>query len=157
MNRRFVFATISSVEEFNGDCDFAVVEFTPELAKLILKRAKAGRKMREADEQFQSVSFWDYSVRYYSRDSFEKMMGAEAFEKFESEFYGEADGNYMELPEDVKIDKGEAQRTECDKMILWGFEATRDSPYVGWRATPKHCDMFVEPVQFPLSEVEKFA
>jgi hypothetical protein len=152
MNRRFVFKVYSTVEDYYGDCEFAVVEFTPELAQSILKRAKAVRTLREADTDCASVAFWDCSADFYSREDFEAMAGEERLTEIEGIV---DDQGYMELPEDyVKLDEGKRQRTECDKLYLFGFEGSH--PEIEWKVMPKHAEMYVYTAGFPLSEVEKF-
>ena len=63
--RAIVLATHSTDPEVNGECDYAVVQLTPELAERVRRRAELAHQAGQQDESLCELYFWDDMVEYY--------------------------------------------------------------------------------------------
>lgn len=133
---RLILNTYSSNEHYNGDCDFAIVEVDPFLARKILSRHHAFLFARRQDENACLLEFHDHGPQYARHD-----------DKYDVIENGE---DFAELPESVKVSDDDLQRTECDRMCI-------DWDSVFWRCYPKHSDVRIETRCIPIKEIARIA
>ena len=55
----------SSNEHYNGDCDYAVIDLTPELAEQIRNRVALARQARQQDNDLYELYFWGSPAEFY--------------------------------------------------------------------------------------------
>jgi hypothetical protein len=55
----------SSYEHWDGGCEFALVEVTPELAALALRRIAALRAQKSVDPDIDETYYWTSCVKCY--------------------------------------------------------------------------------------------
>lgn len=132
---KLLLRTFSTVEDFYGECDWAFVDITKELAQTILKRAKAFKKAKEADDCLVEMNFWDTSACFFEYSKLPK----ELHDKLHDEEWMITEETYSEE---------DAQRTECDVMTIL-------DNYVYWEMIPKHTDIRITTGSIPLAEIEK--
>lgn len=133
---KLLLRTFSNVEDYYGDCEWAFVELTKELAQTILKRAKAFKKAKEADDCLVEMYFWDSSPQYYEYSKLDEKLHDKLI-----------DDEWMAAEETFKADD-DAQSTECDSMVIL-------DNYVYWTMYPKHTDVRITTGSVPLAEIEK--
>lgn len=123
-------------EEYNAGCDYALIDLTPELARLCLNRVAAFKALEESDRRLSFFVYLDYSPVWFGEfDStlLEMIAEAAAF----------SDNSIVQV-DDLEIPDNCVQRIDTDQMYV-------SDNGVFWRATPKHCDIHVET---PLLSVE---
>lgn len=124
-------------EEYNAGCDYALIDLTPELARLCLNRVAAFKNLEESDKRLSYFVYHDYSPVWFREfDStllLEMIAEAAAF----------SDNSIVQV-DDLEIPDNCVQRIDTDQMYV-------SDNGVFWRATPKHCDIHVET---PLLSVE---
>ena len=54
--------TYSSNSEYNADCDWCVVEMTPEDAARLLGHVDELRRMMRADRHVHAIECWDHAI-----------------------------------------------------------------------------------------------
>ena len=57
--------TWSTDEDYNGDCDFALVPMTPAYVEDLLRYTDEAARMRRADESIYGVERWDATPAYF--------------------------------------------------------------------------------------------
>jgi len=143
---KLILETTSSDENYNGDCDYATVELTPNLAKLALRRIKALKQIHEQDDQIWEMYFWDDSSVFFE--------GHDELESFTDAETGEACVFSRNVPfhaaAEFKVPADHIQRTECNQMIVREEE-------IAWTAIPKHSSVYVTTMPIPLTLLEKAA
>ena len=126
-----IFNTRSSNEDWNGNCDYAIVDLTPNLARLALKRIDYVRALKRKDKHVSDITFWDYSAEY-----------AEYFDEIEE--YPELAGvDLIRHAETVNIPEGKQQATACFRMVVYD-----DGVY--WEACPKYSSVVVSTEGVPV-------
>ncbi len=129
MKNRIWMKTYSDNENFNGDCDLAYVDMTPEVVDKILARRQLFLGAAAHDDSLWHMEFWSYTATWLGfgfpgSDEIEEAMGDEAF-------FIETD----DCPFNVEV-PGEGQVTECDVMGITKSD-------VQWNCQPKHSDVEV--------------
>lgn len=143
---KLILETTSSDENYNGDCDYATVELTPNLAKIALRRIKALKQIHQQDDQLWEMYFWDDSPIFFEGyDELESLTDAETGETcvFSRSMPFHAAAKF-------KVPADHFQRTECGQMIVREEE-------IAWTAIPKHSSVYVTTMPIPLSLLEKAA
>ena len=150
-----VLATHSGPEE-NGDCDYAVVQLTPDLVERVRRRAELARQAGQQDESLCELYFWDDMVEYYDGSLLEACQKAIASDEAARQWLNglEQDGHAL-LPAAADLAACQAQRVECSQMIV------RCSPLsvvphceIAWSAMPKHMEVTVTTGDLPLAALE---
>ena len=62
---RVILKVWSSSPHWNGGCDYAIVDLTPELASVALRRIGTLREQQAADPQLDESYFWDSHAAYF--------------------------------------------------------------------------------------------
>jgi hypothetical protein len=63
---RVVLKVWSSSPDYSGGCDYAVVEFSVELAKLTIRRINVLNEQKALDPPLYEMYYWDSSPEYFS-------------------------------------------------------------------------------------------
>lgn len=130
--------TYSSNDEYNADISYVFVKVTAELAKTILKRAKAFKRLQDEDGDVLELSCHDRDAMYV-RDVVAEGLQAEDLRGFSR-------NEYVEIPNEV----GEnfSEHVELCRMNI-------DEGTVEFCAVPKHSDITITSYRVPLSLIEK--
>jgi hypothetical protein len=156
--------TDSTNPEFNGDCDYAVVRLTPELADRVRRRVELARQAGWQDDSLCELYFWDGTAEFHDgglvdacQDAVAAGRGAEGDEAARQWVAGlERDGHAL-LPPAVDLATFRARRTECDQMVVRCSPLFRDPRYeIAWTSSPKHTDVYVTTRDLPLAKLEGY-
>ena len=142
----------SSNENCIGGCDFALVELTPELAALALRRIAALREQKKLDPDIDETYYWAYFAEYFS--PWRNLASAESEVKTASlaladvleDLRIEEEGT-VTVPESFQVPSSQVARVECEQMIV-----REDS--IAFMAIPKHASFRVQTVEIPLARLE---
>lgn len=139
----------------NGGCDFAVVELTPELAKLALRRIAALCEQKSLDPCVCETYYWGSEAEYFSpwidsaSQSADTNTACPDLEKLLEEF--KADRREMVVSADkVTLLENQIAHVECGQMIV-----REDS--TSFTAIPKHTDFYVTTAEIPKDVVQRAA
>lgn len=145
--KRLLSRTYSDIEDYYGDCEFAVLIVTDELAKKILARGKHLRELQEKDEDINHITYSSYDeVMFFTQED----MDPELVVGFTAEACNEVEeGNWVELPDEFVIDEEKAQRLEFGLMMV--FE-----DHIKFEYQPKHTELTVETSWMTYNEAEKY-
>ena len=155
--RAIVLATHSTDAEFSGECDYAVVQLTPELAERVRRRAALAHQAGQQDESLCELYFWDDMVEYYDAGLLEACQKAIASDEAARQWLNglEQDG-YAIVPA-AALAACETQRVECQQMVLHCSPLSPTPHYeIAWSAMPKHMEMTVTTGDLPLDALEAY-
>lgn len=141
---KIVLGTCSSNPNFNADCDFGLVELTPEYAELILKRMQALAELAKSDRSLHEAHYWDASASYFQT----------TFDDELDEDLEEAHDTYVVLKENVEVPEKSFKRVEYTRMVV---SVMGEELEVSWRASPKNASLYVETNELPKSLIEEAA
>lgn len=99
------------------DCDYAVIDLTPDLARLALRRVSILKAQKYADPQLDEMYFWDYHVEHFSLWSADEGNKADSL----SEMLGKLPtvaGDLMSAPDGFAVAENLLARVECSQMIV---------------------------------------
>ena len=128
----------SSEESWNADCDFALIDFTPELLRKLVRLKGAFLEQRKRFKEVNSWHLAEYSATFISRKAAEALLGEEKFEEMDSE----SGGDPFPVPGRDTVDLEKFDATNADEMVL-------AADGVWWRAFPKHAEISVESAFIP--------
>ncbi len=143
-----IFDTHSTNADYNGDCDYALVELTPALAEQIRGRVALARQAGQQDNDLYELYFWgstaefcDYKLLDACQEAVASRGSKEAVSKWLSGF---EDAGYAVVPADVDLGSQEPQRIELSQMIVrCSPSGQRPEFEICWTASPKHSDVYV--------------
>jgi hypothetical protein len=146
----------SSNENYSGGCDYALVELTPEIAVLALRRIQVLREQKKLDADIDETYYWSFLVECF----FSPFAGLASGEK-EVEAAGLAIADLLEklridvteiaiVPETFDVPPGLVAAVECEQMIV------RENS-IAFSAIPKHASFYVQTVEIPLAILEAAA
>ena len=162
---KIILQTHSSDSEYNGDCDYAVVDLTPIVVQQIRQRAELARQARQRDDDLYELSFWGSPAEFYDSgllDACDKALAAAAEESDADhavrDWLADLEQNgHALLPAAVDLDTHEAPRVECGQVILRCHRFPEGlSLEVAWTAIPKHSDVGVTSASLPLAAMESY-
>lgn len=143
----------SSYEHWDGGCEFALVEVTPELAALALRRIAALRAQKSADPDIDETYYWASWVEcYFSPWANPADAGAEveatclAAAESLCEDHGE-DTGVVEVSDSFQVPSHQIAAVECQQMVV-----RLDS--IALSAIPKHASFYVQTAEIPLAILE---
>ena len=142
-----VIDTSSTNEDYNGDCDYALVLMTTDYVEDLLWYMSEAARMRRADECLYSIELWDATPAYFRWNL--------RLENVQ-DIYGDsaADvprGEPVLLTADPEFDQEDFQEVECRTV-----QAAEDE--VWWTAYVKHTNVRIETAHIPrkvLLEIRK--
>jgi hypothetical protein len=149
---RIVLKVSSSNEYCNGGCEFALLDLTPELARLALGRITTLREQKTRDPDIDEVYYWAYFAEYFSPWKGIASPGEEV-EDTEWTLEGILDELPIEekeivcVPESLQVSPHQIIAVECEEMIV-----RLDS--IVFMAIPKHASFYVQTVEIPLAMLE---
>lgn len=146
-----IFMTSSSNENFNGDCDHAVVELTADLIEQILRRSALARLALQHDADLFELYFWGGTAEFYDHEVVDACHEAVAVRESADDPDQAArdwladleQRGYAVMPDGFSWDAIEAQRTECIQMIVRNASSLRNELEIAWVTIPKHSDIYV--------------
>lgn len=120
---KIVTRTYTSNEHWNGECDYALIDLTPELAKKIAMRRKLLLDIKERDPEISRIQFYDTSASFYERHYNESRPYPPEFD--EALELSDSD-DYAEIPETVDMSFLEKDRNDKGELIH-DVKATADT------------------------------
>ncbi len=158
-----IFNAHSSNAHCNADCDYAVVELTPALAKRIRNRVALVRQAGRKDRDLWELHFWGGTAEFFDHKILDACQNAvvaaggpdpdQAARDWLDEFEQQ---EYAVVPDGVNLDAHEAQRTETDQMIIQCSRYPRRLEFsVLWTASPKHADLDITTSELPLAAMNR--
>jgi len=160
-----ILMTHSSNSEYDADCDWAIVALTSALLDEIRARVSLAHEVRQKDDSLYELHFWGSTVDYFGHDLIDACQEAVAARTVDGgadqatqdwlanlENYGHA-----VLPEGVDLSKFEAQRTECDRMVVNVAAGQRGDSDINWETSPKHTDIYINTWDVTLAKLESLA
>jgi hypothetical protein len=131
------------------DCDYALIDLTPSLARLGLSRIARLKEHKASDNDLLEIYFWDYHALYFSpwiaEDCGEADVLAEKIECLPS-----ASEDLSLAPDDFAVSEQLCTRVECCQMI-----ATEDG--IAFVAIAKHTSFYITTAEIPITLLEKAA
>jgi hypothetical protein len=149
---RIILKVSSSNEHCSGGCEFALLDLTPELARLALLRIGTLREQKNLDPDIIETYYWAYFAEYFSpwEDlaspgeeiegtgmTLEEMLNELAIEEKE----------IISIPETFEVPPRNVAAVECEKMLV-----REDS--IAFMAIPKHASFYVQTVELPFTILE---
>jgi hypothetical protein len=156
--QRIVLDASSSNPDFNGDCDYAVVELTPELEDRIRRRVELARQAGRQDNDLWEMYFWDGAAEFYDCGLVDACQEAFAADQAAQEWLAslERDGHAL-VPPAADLTACQPQRTECDQMIVRASPSSVDPEYeIAWTIIPKHTDVYVTTRDLPVAALDGY-
>lgn len=143
---RVFLRTFSTNEDYNADCDYAVVDLTPELAELGLSRIENLKRRRARDSKLFETAFEDASSQYFSNfDAFDEILDPRSGHTVVDILWG---GDPWIDPDHCGIPEYAFKATESDSMMV-------QLNGVYWEAFPKHGDVRIYTAAIPLSLLQR--
>jgi hypothetical protein len=149
---RIILKVSSSNEHCNGDCEFALLDLTPELARLAVGRIATLREQKSLDPDIDETYYWAYFAEYFSPWKDPASPG-EQVEDTEWTLEGILDELPIEekeivcVPESLQVSPHQIIAVECEEMIV-----RLDS--IVFIAIPKHASFYVQTVEIPRAMLE---
>jgi hypothetical protein len=147
---------VSSNNEYcNGGCEFALLDLTPELARLAMGRIATLRELKDLDPDIDEVYYWAYFAEYFSpwRDLAspgQEIEGKSAMMKRVLDDITTGEKEITCVPESFQVSPNQIAAVECQKMIV-------RSDSIVFMAIPKHASFYVRTVEIPLAILEAAA
>jgi hypothetical protein len=141
-------STVSSDQETWG-CDYALIDLSPELARLALRRVHILKAQKQADQQLDEMYFWDLHVEYFSPWKGKEADSADLLSEMLDKLPSVA-GDLLRAPDDFAVPENLLERVECSQMI------TREDG-IAFVAIPKHASYYIRTTEVPLSLLESAA
>lgn len=143
---RIFLRTFSTNEDWNGDCDYAVVDVTPELAAIALRRVNRLNRIQAKDDPLVEMYYWDHSAVYFACfDWFEEIEDPQTRELVSGIIWN---GDPWIETSHVEIPESAIPRTEGKQMIV------RDDA-IAWACYPKHSDVQITTAEVPLDVLKQ--
>ena len=141
---RLVLGTYSTNSDFNGGCDFALIDLTPDYARQILSRMQAVKKLSQSDSSLHEAYFWDFHAQYFETP---------LDEDFDAKLDGAFD-RHVELDAQTMLPEELFKCVEYTHLII---SVMGDEAEASWRASPKNAPEYVETNSIPQSLVAEVA
>lgn len=146
----------SSNENYSGGCDFALIELTPEIAALALRRIQAVRDQKKLDADIDETYYWSFFVECF----FSPWTNLASAER-DVEAASLAVADLLEMlridvteiaivPETFDVPPSQVAAVECEQMIV------REGS-IAFIAIPKHASFYVHTVEIPAAILEAAA
>jgi hypothetical protein len=153
-----VLNTRSSDPDFNGDCDYAVVELKPALIDQIRRRVELARQASSQDNDLYEMYFWGGNAEFYDNDLLEACEKAAATDEAAQEWTAGLERNgHALMPVAADLSACQPQRVECLQMIVRSSPPSQSPEYeIAWTVIPKHSDVYVTTCDLPLAALEGY-
>jgi hypothetical protein len=138
----------SSYEHWDGDCEFALVEVTPELAALALRRIAALRAQKSVDPEIDERYYWTFCVGcYFSPWIAPEDAGAEVEAACPAVAERLCDDGVIEVPGSFQVSSCQIAAVECQQMIV-------RQAAMAFSAIPKHASFYVQTAEIPVAMLD---
>jgi hypothetical protein len=162
---KIILSTSSTNAEFNGDCDYAVVDLTPALMEQIRRRVELARQIGQQDNDLYELCFWGGTADFYNYGLIEACQEAIAAagkdtdgDQAACDWLSALERNeHALLPPTVDLGAHEIQRTECDQIVVRTTPLSRNpQDEIVWTTVPKHTDIDVTTNSLSLTALESY-
>ena len=141
-------STVSSDQEA-WDCDYALIDLSPELARLALRRVNILKAQKQADQQLDEMYFWDFHVEYFNPWKGEEGDSADLLGEMLDRLPPVA-GDLIHPPDGFVVPENLLARVECSQRII------REDG-IAFIAIPKHASYYIRTSEVPLPLLESEA
>ena len=159
-----VIDTHSTNPDFNGDCDYAVVQLTPGLVDQVRRRVELARQAGRQDNDLYELYFWGGTAEFYDCNLLDACQeavaarGADGDQAAQDWLTGLEQNGHALMPPAADLAACQPQRTECDQMVVRRSPPSCDPRYeIAWTVIPKHTDVYVTTRDLPLEALEDYA
>ena len=151
---KLVLRVSSNNEHCDGGCELALVELTPQLAAMALRRIAVLREQKNLDPDVDETYYWAYVVEYFSPwvslvSTEEEVEPAVKVANVLNEL-GIEENEVLTVPEIFRVPSCQIAAVECGQMLV-----RQDS--IAFTAIPKHASFHVQTVEIALSTLEAAA
>jgi hypothetical protein len=142
----------SSNPDYDGGCDYAAVEISEELAKIMLRRINVLSEQKALDCSLYETCYWDSSPEYFSpwaahpAEPGEIDVPAAALEEI-LDGLGVDTKETLIAPPDFRVSEGHIAAVECSQMIV------RDDG-IAFTALVRHADIYLTTAEIPREIIE---
>jgi hypothetical protein len=142
----------SSNPEYDGGCDYAAVEISAELAKLMLQRINVLSEQKVFDCSLYETYYWDSSPEYFSPWSVHPAEPGEidapaaALEEI-LDGLGVDTKETVIVPPDFRVSESRIAAVECSQMVV------RDDG-IAFTALVRHADIYLTTAEIPREIIE---
>jgi hypothetical protein len=149
---RVILKVWSSNPDYSDGCDYAAVEISQELAKLMLRRINVLSKQKALDPALCETYYWDSSPEYFNPWVNQAGQPGEVREsgvEFE-EILENLEVDTREIvtaPLDFRVSESQIAAVECAQMIV------RDGG-IAFTALLRHTDIYVTTAEIPKEVIE---
>jgi hypothetical protein len=153
---RIALKVSSSNEYCDGGCEFALVDLTPELATLALRRIATLREQKSLDPDIDETYYWAYFVDCYFSPYADLAIVEKGVEGASVAMGDMLDDLHIEekevvcVPDSFGVPPSQVATVECEQMSVH-----QDS--IAFMAIPKHASYRVQTVEIPLAMLEAAA
>jgi len=148
---RVVLRVSSTNEHWGGGCEFALVDVTPELAALALRRIAALCAQKSADPDIDETYYWTSCVKcYFSPWPADAGVEAEAACLAVAEMLCEGQGDdngVVEVSDNFQVPSCQVTAVECQQMTV-------RAEAIAFLAIPKHTSFYIHTAEIPLAMLE---
>ncbi len=132
-----------------SDCDYALIDLTPDLARLGLSRIARLKEYKASDNDLLQTYFWDFHALYFSPWIAEDCREADALAERIERLPG-ASADLSLAPDDFAVSEHLYKRIECPQMIV-----SEDG--IVFLAIVKHTSFHISTAEIPVTLLEKAA
>ena len=150
-----ILVTHSTNPEFYDECDYAVVQLTPQLVDQIRRRVELAREAGRQDDALCELYFWGGTAEFYGGDLLEACENVVAAGREAQDWAtGLEQNGHALVPPTADLAGCESQRVECVQMVVRRLPSRYE---IAWTASPKHTDVYVTTKDLPLEALEGYA
>jgi hypothetical protein len=148
---KLVLKVSSNNEHCDGGCELALVDLSPELAALALRRMVVLRELKCLDPDVDETYYWAYVVEYFS--PWVSLVSTEAEVEPAVKVanvldeLGIEENEVLTVPESFRVPPCQIAAVECEQMIV-------RADCIAFTAIPKHASFHVQTVEIALGTLE---
>ena len=151
---KLVLKVSSNNEHCDGGCELALVDLTPQLGAMALRRIAVLREQKNLDADVEETYYWAYVVEYFSPwvslvSTEEEVEPAVKVANVLDEL-GIEENEVLTVPESFWVPSCQIAAVECGQMLV-----RQDS--IAFTAIPRHASFHVRTVEIPLAMLEAAA
>jgi len=153
---RVVLKVTSSNENYNGGCEYALLDLTPDLASLALRRIAVLKEQRNLDPDIDETYCWTYFVDCYFNpwaESAEDVKEGEGTNSAVGDTLDDLkieDNGVVSVPETFHVAPSQYAAVESEQMVV-------RADAIAFMAIPKHCSVRVQTAEIPITMLETAA
>ncbi len=145
---RIILKVSSTSEHCDGGCELAIVDLTPELAALALRRIAMLKEQKSVDPDIIETYYWAYFAEYFSpwEDLPKDGNAVDGKRVYTAELLDQHQVEEKEIicaPESFEVSPSQVAAVECEQMVV------REGA-IAFMAIPKHASFYVETAEIPL-------